>query len=116
LRGVTRRVSVRPDGSEDSGGTLDRLQISSDGRMLAFAWDGSNLVPGDTDDVTDVFVRDLKAGRTWRVSVASDGTQGNDNSHSAAISANGRVGFASTATNLVPNDTNGVTDVFVHTQ
>jgi len=58
---------------------------------------------------------DRQTGITERVSVASDGTQGNSWSKSPAISADGRiVAFISDATNLVPLDTNGVDDVFVH--
>ena len=56
----------------------------------------------------DVFVRDRQTGTTRRVSVSSGGAQGNDDSVSPAISADGRfVAFESDATNLVPGDTNG---------
>src|SRR6185436_3877444 len=64
---------------------------------------------------TDVFVRDLDAGTTTRVSVASDGSQAHDNSFAPVISADGRwVAFQSGAWDLVPNDTNAAVDVFVH--
>ena len=77
--------------------------ISADGRFVAFTSKASNLVPGDTNRKTDIFVRDLLLGVTERVSVATDGSQGNDNSNEPAISGNGRfVVFTSTATNLVP--------------
>ena len=63
----------------------------------------------------DIFVRDLGAGTTKRISVATDGTQANGFSRSPSISADGRyVAFASDATNLVPGDTNGRTDIFLH--
>src|SRR5438876_3336677 len=77
----------------------------------------SALVPGATNGRSwyDVFVRDRQTGTTERVSVASDGTQENVSSHSPAMSANGRfVAFDSFASNLVPGDTNGANDVFVH--
>lgn len=63
----------------------------------------------------DVFVRDLKMGTTRRVSVAMGGAQSNGDSDSAAISSDGRfIAFHSTASNLVPGDTNGADDVFVY--
>jgi len=118
--GTTERVSVASDGSQGngfSGGGFDiRGQaISADGRYVVFTSQATNLVPGDTNGVEDVFVHDRQTGVTERVSVASDGNEGNDSSWEPAISADGRhVAFWSRATNLVPGDTNGVADVFVH--
>jgi hypothetical protein len=64
-----------------------------------------------------VFVRDRAAGTTERVSLASDGAQGDRNSYRPAISADGRVvACVSDATNLMPGDTNGRADVFVRTR
>ena len=78
----------------------------------------SNLVQGDTNHATDVFVRDLVSGTTRRVSVSTSGQQGNADSSvfgSPSISADGRyVAFESAAANLVAGDTNGALDVFVH--
>ena len=73
-------------------------------------------MPGDTNGVSDVFVRDRVNGTTERVSVATDGTEGNGPAGDfTSISADGRfVGFDSYASNLVPGDANGVVDVFVH--
>jgi Tol biopolymer transport system component len=89
--------------------------LSADGRMVAFTSDASNLVADDSNGTTDVFVHDREAFRTTRVSVASDGTQGDDYSTNARISDNGRfVVFESRASNLVADDTNGDTDIFVH--
>lgn len=89
--------------------------ISSGGRFVAFVSTASNLVPGDTNGVDDVFVRDLVAGTTERVSLRTNGTQGNSSTTQTSISANGRwVAFSSFATNLVPGDTNGHFDVFIH--
>ena len=88
--------------------------ISSDGRYVAFMSVATNLVAGDTNGKLDVFVRDLQAGSTERVTVATDGTQGNFDSNWPALSANGRfVAFLSAASNLVAGDTNGFEDVFV---
>ncbi len=112
--GQTTRVSVASDGTEGSG--LTQLPaISADGRFVAFASSAASLATGDTNGTTDIFVRDLQAGQTTRVSVASDGAQSNGPGGSSAISADGRyVAFSSDATNLVGDDTNGTGDVFVH--
>ena len=70
---------------------------------------------GDTNGAIDVFVHDRQTGQTTRVSVASDGTQGNDHSFVSSLSADGRyVAFTSLASNLVAGDTNGTSDAFVH--
>jgi Tol biopolymer transport system component len=88
--------------------------VSADGRFVAFASFASNLVPGDTNGTSDVFVRDLRAGTTTRVSVGTGGGQANDTSVTPSISADGRfVAFASYASNLVPDDTNRGWEVFV---
>ncbi len=114
--GTTERVSV------DSGGAQGNnysgyygISISADGRFVAFHSDATNLVAGDTNGFSDVFVRDRLSGTTERVSVDSGGAQGiNGGSSSASISADGRfVAFDSYATNLVSGDTNGHRDVFV---
>jgi hypothetical protein len=90
------------------------VAISADGRYVAFGSYASNLVPEDTNHVSDVFVRDMQAGITSRASVASDGAQANAASFSVAISADGRyVTFDAGASNLVAGDTNGVWDVFM---
>lgn len=112
--GKTVRVSVASDGAEGNEGSLAPT-ISADGRYVVFQSYTSNLVPGDTNGHCDVFMHDLKTGKTIRVSVASDGTQGNGESRQVVISADNRyVGFQSRASNLVPGDTNGLKDVFVH--
>lgn len=88
--------------------------MSGDGRWVAFASDASNLVAGDTNRTTDVFVHDLSSGRTERVSVSSSRRQANGASVAPSISADGRyVTFTSYARNLVGGDTKGVADVFV---
>lgn len=110
---TTVRVSVASDGKQGNSAGLN-ASISANGRYVVFTSWASNLVPGDTNDGSDVFVRDTMAGVTTRVSVASDGTQGNGQSYTPSISANGRyVAFGSDASNLVPGDTNTFRDIFV---
>jgi Tol biopolymer transport system component len=116
LASTTERVSVSGPGEQaDAGGGSPDL--SSDGRYMAFLSSATNLVPGDTNGVCDVFVRDLLASLTERVSVSSTGEQANGETPGfpyARISADGRcVVFQSDATNLVPGDTNGLSDIFV---
>ncbi len=119
----TVRVSVASDGTQGDD-TSDSFSISADGRFVAFESDASNLVAGDTNLATDIFIRDTCRGATGctpstvRVSVASDGTQANGNSfgnaNGAAVSADGRfVAFQSDASNLVADDTNAASDIFV---
>lgn len=76
--GVTTRVSVvnGSPGAQATGGASSAPSVSSDGRFVAFASDATNLVPNDTNGVTDVFVRDRLTGTTERVSVNSAGAQG----------------------------------------
>jgi len=94
--------------------------ISADGRFVAFSSTATNLVANDTNNVFDVFVRDTVLDVTKRISVDSQGYQGNSTSQGTSISAEGRfVVFQSSASNLVPGDTNGGPfnlefDVFVH--
>jgi Tol biopolymer transport system component len=112
--GTTTCVSVASDGSQGNDGSYSP-SISADGRYVAFDSDASNLVSGDTNSESDVFVHDRQTGETTRVSVASDGEQGNEDSWYPSISADGRhVAFGSSASNLVGGDTNSEYDVFVH--
>lgn len=114
LTGNTILISIASDGSQGNDNSLG-ASISADGRFIAFEADASNLVPGDTNGYKDIFVRDRQAGLTERVSVASNGSQGNGISQGASISADGRyVAFESNANNLVAGDINGAYDVFVH--
>jgi Tol biopolymer transport system component len=90
----------------------DGISVSADGTLVAFASGSPNLVPGDTNGVRDVFVRNLVTGTTTLVSVGAGG-QANGASSNAHISTDGRfVVFTSLAGNLVAGDTNGVADVF----
>jgi Ca2+-binding RTX toxin-like protein len=111
---TTTRVSVNSAGNQGNSGSSSAPSISADGRFVAFTSDSNNLVPGDTNNRNDIFVRDLSTNTTARVSVGSAGNQGNDASRIPYISADGRfVGFYSDASNLVPGDTNNTIDVFV---
>jgi hypothetical protein len=103
-------------GNFDSAGPV----ISADGTTVAFQSIASNLVPNDSTPfkATDVFVHNLQTGATDRVDVATDGTQAiGQGLQPLGISMSGDakwVAFISDATNLVPDDLNGATDVFVH--
>lgn len=108
------RVSVDSSGRQ-ANGTSTGMDMTPDGRFVVFFSGATNLVPGDTNGVADVFVHDRHTGQTTRVSVSSDGAQGNDNSFGGKISPDGRfVAFTSSATSLVAGDTNTYQDVFVH--
>lgn len=107
-------ISITSSGAEGHGSSEDP-GVSADGRYVVFESGASTLVPDDTNNQLDVFVRDRQNGTTTRVSVASDGTEGNGSSGNPSISADGRyVAFDSEADNLVADDTNGERDVFVH--
>ena len=111
--GSTTRVSVSGAGHQGNGGSYTP-SISADGRYVAFQSIASNLIAHDTKDSADIFVRDRTAGSTRLVSISSAGHQGNGGSNSPSISADGRyVTFVSDATDLVANDMNGTTDIFV---
>ncbi len=87
--------------------------LSADGRFVAFTSSASDLVPGDTNGLPDVFVRDLQTGEVELVSVAADGGPANGGSSRPSISADGsRVSFYSAASNLAP-DIAGRDDMFV---
>jgi Tol biopolymer transport system component len=112
--GRTVRISDPPGGAAANGDSRAPA-VSGDGSVLAFESRASNLVAGDGNGASDVFVWDRASGRTSRVSVASDGGEGNGDSGGPSISADGRfVAFASEATGLVPGDHNRAEDVFVH--
>jgi Tol biopolymer transport system component len=111
--GTTARVSLNSAGAQ-ANGESGSVAISASGRFVAFGSAASNLVPGDTNGADDVFVRDRQNGTTRRVSVSSGGTQANADSYVRFISPDGRfIVIVSSASNLVPNDTNGAEDVFL---
>jgi len=112
--GVTSRVNLGPGGAQAHGDSYV-TSMSHDGRYVVFSSLAADLVAGDTNNERDIFVRDRLLATTRRVSVDSAGVQSNGDSHAGYFSADGRFAtFVSIATNLVPSDTNGVQDVFVH--
>lgn len=109
----TERVSVASDGSEVALGGYG-WEISPNGRYVTINSDAPDLVAGDTNGRSDAFVRDRLLGITRRISVASDGTQGNRHAYFSSTSADGSIAaFDSDATNLVQGDTNEEKDIFV---
>jgi Tol biopolymer transport system component len=111
--GTTQRVSVSASGAQGDNHSFNPA-LSADGRYVAFRSSATNLVAGDTNAVADIFVRDRLSATTERISVSDAEAQSNGNSHSPAISADGRyVAFVSSATNLVSGDTAGFEDIFV---
>jgi Tol biopolymer transport system component len=110
-------VSADSDGTPGNDASFGH-SVSADGRYVVFSSLATNLVPGDTNGIRDIFLKDLQTGVLTRVSTASDGSQavGPNEAHQQdpVISADGRfVLFSSMATNLVVDDTNGYFDVFV---
>jgi Tol biopolymer transport system component len=100
--GATRLVSVSGAGGDASGESYGPL-VSRDGRYVAFNSEAADLLPGDTNDSLDVFVRDIRTGRTVRASVGPRGRQAERGSNLYGLSAGGRfVVFNTKATNLVP--------------
>jgi Tol biopolymer transport system component len=112
ITGETTLVSVDSAGNQSTGDPVwgwgsSAGSISADGRYVAFTSSATNLVPGDTNQMGDVFVHDRLTGDTTRVSVDSAGGEANNPSELPAMSAGGRyVAFDSLASNLVPGDTN----------
>lgn len=113
-RSTTRRVSVSSTGQQ-AGQFSFAPTLSADGRFVAFYSRAANLVGGDTNRRTDVFVRDRRRGLTWRISVSTIGEQGDGASRGASMSADGRyIVFDSRSSNLVPEGSPPGLDVFLH--
>lgn len=114
---TTERVSVSSSGEQanrPSQAAGFSVAVSADGQLVAFSSDATNLDDGDDNNRTDIFVRDRAAGTTTRVSKNAAGESANGPSQFAGISGDGRfVVFQSAASNLVDDDTNGKTDIFV---
>ena len=112
--GVMSRVSVSSSGQEGNGMSV-QPSLSADGRYVAFVSLADNLVEGDTNSVSDVFVHDRQTGQTALASISSEGQIGDGTSKYPALSANGRfVAFQSKSGNLAAGDTNQMYDIFVH--
>ncbi|MEN3359519.1 MAG: TolB protein [Mycobacteriales bacterium] len=111
--GTTNRISRSGTGGQGNSYSSGPA-LSADGRYVAFTSAASNLVAGDSNARSDVFVRDVRIGATYRVSLGTADAQPDGNSTAASISADGQfVAFTSAGTNLVAGDANGVADGFV---
>lgn len=115
--GTTELISATPSGTagnESSGNYGGDVGVSDDGRYVVFTSDATDLVPGDENGVSDVFVRDRSTGETRLVSQDASGGFPEGISYGARISGNGRyVVFTSTG-GLVPADINDLPDAYVH--
>jgi Tol biopolymer transport system component len=111
--GFLQMASANAAGQPANGASHD-LQLSADGRFAVFVSSASNLVQGDTNGVTDVFLKDMLTGAIGRLSLSPDGVQGNGASDAAQISGDGgTVTFRSNASNLFAGDDNNEGDAFV---
>jgi Tol biopolymer transport system component len=111
--GTTTLVSVNLAGTGGNGDSLP-VTLSTNGQYALFVSSASDLVPADTNNATDVFVRDLLNGNTLLVSASTNGGVADGASRNPAMTPDGRyVAFVSAADNLVIGDTNGIPDVFV---
>jgi len=112
--GTTVLASLSTGGAQGDGDCFSAV-LSADGGILLFDSRATNLVPGDLNLASDVFVRDLAGSTTSRISVSSTGVGGNASSFAGALSADGRyAAFASQSSNLAPFDGNSAFDVFLH--
>ncbi|KKK94169.1 hypothetical protein LCGC14_2685540, partial [marine sediment metagenome] len=104
-------VSISNTGEHGNGQSREP-SISADSRFVAFGSNSSNLSPGISG--TQIYVHDRELGTTIAVSVNEAGNQGNGSSRRPSISGDGRlIAFESRSNNLVQNDTNKKSDVFV---
>ncbi|MCP5034908.1 MAG: hypothetical protein GY939_24135, partial [Actinomycetia bacterium] len=111
---TTTRVSVATNGTE-ANGSSNAPAVSGDGSTIVYSSNASNLVADDSNDSVDVFVYDVATATTTRVSVATNGTETNANSYDPAVSGDGStIVYPSDASNLVTDDNNGYSDVFVY--
>ncbi|GAA1416038.1 hypothetical protein GCM10009639_70230 [Kitasatospora putterlickiae] len=108
----TARISTGIGGAEPDTGSL-ATGLSASGRWAVFDSDATNIVPGDTNGTTDVFVRDLWTGGVERISLTSTGAQADGYSYEGEIDALGRSVVFTSLAGLVPEDTNGTTDVYL---
>jgi Tol biopolymer transport system component len=112
--GETEQISLGFNGIEANGESTAPF-VSADGRYIVFDSEASNLIPNDTNEEADIFIYDRQTRAIERLSVSSDGLQGNGQSRHPSLSADGRwVVFVSLADNLVKSDTNSFADVFIH--
>ncbi|MBL9128809.1 MAG: PD40 domain-containing protein, partial [Verrucomicrobiales bacterium] len=111
--GATRLVSVNTNGTSGNGPS-ELAGISRDGRRVLFVSDATDLVPGDDNEATDVFVRDWESGTTLLVSANTNGVSASGDSSGPRMTPDGRfVVFESDAADLVARDINQLSDVFL---
>lgn len=112
--GTVHRVSVSNDDRQARLGEKfpERVSISAGGRYVAFVSTSPDLVPNDTNDTWDVFVRNRSTDATRRVSIGTGGRQVVDGVGHAMISGNGRRVVFTTPSQLVAADTNDTVDVY----
>ena len=112
--GTTILVSINAAGTAGGNGDSWPGAISSNGQFALFVSSAPDLVAGDTNGATDIFLRDMAHGATTLVSVSTNGSSGNGESREATMTPDGRyVAFVSAATNLVAGDNNRIPDIFV---
>ena len=111
---ISARHPSLPSASPNGASIIYAHAISADGERIAFSSEADNLIESDTNAFRDVFVRDLLSGTNILVSAGTNGLPADNLSFEPALSADGRyVAFTSSADNLVPNDANRSSDVFV---
>lgn len=111
--GVIERISVSTAGAQGVGESTQPVW-SPDSTRIAFTSRADTLVNGDTNNVADVFIKELATGVLYRASTRHGGGQADGVSAEPAWSPNGAsLAFASAAANLVSQDNNGAVDVFV---
>jgi LPXTG-site transpeptidase (sortase) family protein len=112
---ATEYVSIQSDGlTLPTGSRAEYPSVSGDGRYVVFMSRSNDLVPGDSGNNCDIFLKDMSTGKIAILSHAADNTPANSSSYWPTITPDGRfVVFYSDASNLVSGDTNGATDVFI---
>ena len=114
LNKTTELVTIANNGTQANGFSLFSV-ISDDGNYIAYESTADNLVAGDTNGLGDIFLFDRLNQTTERINVAANGTQANGVTTLGSISDDGNyITFTSDADNLVANDTNGKSDIFVY--
>ncbi len=112
--GTTTLVSVNFSGTGAGNGDSIPTALSTNGQFALFESTASDILPGDTNNATDIFLRDLVSGTNQLISVSTNGGFGNGASWESAMTPDGRyVAFASAANSLVAGDNNGIQDIFV---
>ena len=111
---TTTRVSLKSDGTEADADSRNP-DISEDGQYIVFESDAINIINGDTNEVTDIFLRDTAGPTTIRASVSSGSLELTAASTNPSISAdNSTIAFESVDENVVANDANQVKDIFIY--